>query len=73
MFHGFCKMDWIIFVPPWCPKLVSELQLHASEDFEHVSFGQVRDVGVLSCNVLQCRVVWAMCRWANSADFPQHR
>jgi len=47
--------------------------LHASEDFEHVSFGQVRDVGVLSCNVLQCRVVWAMCRWANSADFPQHR
>ena len=51
-------MDWIMFVPPWCPKQVSELQLHTSEDFEHVSFGRVRDVGVLSCNELQCRMLW---------------
>jgi hypothetical protein len=67
MFHDCCKMDWIVFVPPWCPKQASELQLHTSEDFEHVSFGKVREVGVLSCNVLQCRVVWTMCRRANSA------
>jgi hypothetical protein len=58
MFHGCCKMDWIMFVPPWCPKPVSDLQLHTIEDFEHVSFGKVREVGVLSCNVLQCRLVW---------------
>ena len=44
-------MDWIMFVPPWCPKQVSQLQLHTIEDFEHVSFGKVREVGVLSCNV----------------------
>jgi hypothetical protein len=65
-------MDWIMFVPPWCPKQASELQLHTVEDFEHVSFGKVREVGVLSCNVLQCRVVWTMCRRANSADYPQY-
>jgi hypothetical protein len=73
MFHGCCKMDWIMFVPPWCPKHISELQLHTSEDFEHVSFGKVREVGVLSCNVLECRVVWTMRRRANSADYPENR
>jgi hypothetical protein len=65
-----------MFVPPWCPKHISELQLHTSEDFEHVSFGKVREVGVLSCNVLnvlECRVVWTMRRRANSVDYPQHR
>ena len=41
---------------------VSELQLHTSEDFEHVSFGKVRDVFCqilcLTEDVLQCRLVW---------------
>ena len=74
MFHGCCKMDWIMFVPTWCPKHISELQLHTSEDFEHVSFGKVREVCVLSCNVLnvlECRVVWTMSQRANSVDYPQ--
>ena len=55
-----CLECMIMFVQTWCQKQVSELQLHTIEDYEHVSFGKVRDVGVLSCNVLQCRVVWAM-------------
>ena len=30
-----------MYVPPWCPKRASELQLQDTEDFEHVSFGKV--------------------------------
>jgi hypothetical protein len=54
-------MDWIMFLPPWCPKPASELQLHTIEDYEHVSFGKVREVGVLSCNVLYCRMCGGAC------------
>jgi hypothetical protein len=62
-----------MFVLTWCPKQASELQLHISEDFEYVSFGKVRAVCVLSCNVLECRVVWTMCSQTNSAEYTKHR
>ena len=50
-----------MFVLTWCPKQASELQLHISEDFEYVSFGKVRAVCVLSCNVLYCRMCGGAC------------
>ena len=40
-FHSQCRTDTIMYVPPWCPKRASELQLQDAEDFEHVSFGKV--------------------------------
>jgi hypothetical protein len=40
-----------MFVPTRCPKHASELQLHNSEDFQHVSFGKVCEVGLIACNV----------------------
>ena len=50
-----------MFLPPWCPKPVSQLQLYTIEDYDHVSFGKVREVGVLSCNVLYCRMCCGAC------------
>jgi hypothetical protein len=52
-------MVWVMFVPPGCPKPVSELDLNTSEDFEHVSFGKVTAPGVMCCIV---RDVWTVCR-----------
>ncbi len=40
-FHGQCRTDTVMFVPPWCPKRASDLRLQDAEDFEHVSFGKV--------------------------------
>jgi hypothetical protein len=59
MFQGSCRMVWVMFVPPGCPKPVSELDLNTSEDFEHVSFGKVTAPGVMCCIV---RDVWTVCR-----------
>lgn len=59
-FHGKCRTDWIMYVPPWCPKRASDLCLQDAEDFEYVSFGKVNfgltlllsDSGV--CDVSVC-------------------
>ena len=40
-FHSQCRMDTIMFLPPWCPERASDLRLQDAEDFEHVSFGKV--------------------------------
>ena len=40
-FHGRTRMDWVMFVPPWCDKRVSQLNLAEPEDFDRVSYGKV--------------------------------
>jgi hypothetical protein len=44
MFHGRLRLDWTMFVPTWCPKQPSQLQVHTPENFAHVSFSKVRVV-----------------------------
>jgi hypothetical protein len=47
LWHGRVRTDWVMFIPPWCPRPPSQLQLWKPEDFAHVSFGKVR-VGAVS-------------------------
>jgi len=46
--------DWVMFIPPWCPRPPSQLQLWTPEDFAHVRFGKVR-VGAVSGGVVASR------------------